>query len=200
MNKYLSRLTSSARGEQFNPLTYPFLGATMAYGLGFFVFSGAEGVQASSLYQAMLVVAPFMPHIWGGLCVLTIVVGITFLLFNIPPAGKASGLVGFMLWVFAAFCWGLTGGWLLLFSVAVPNMWFWIWQYLSLSDFRREDANDADTMSAYDAGRYDDKLNPEDAKVAREDNRGRDVQSAGSYDNPDDGTDTSRVLDSDDPV
>lgn len=176
MNKYLSRLTSSERGETFNPLTYPFLIATLAYGVGFSCFAWAAGVKASSLFTAMASIGAFIPYVWGALCVVVIIVGLTFLLFNIPPAGKVSGLAGFMLWVFAAFCWALTGGYLLLFAVALPNMWFWIWQYLSLSLFRREEAEDKATMRIYDRGGYDDKTNPKDAKTARQANRGVDKQ------------------------
>src|SRR6188768_75648 len=137
MNKFISRVTSSARGETFNPLIWPFLITTFSYGVGFTVFFFTKATSASSLFIAMSALHPSLPIIWGAVSLLTILVGFTFLLFNIPPAGKASGLVGFMVWLFAGFCWGLAGGWLLLVSVAIPNMYFWIWQYLSLSLFRR---------------------------------------------------------------
>jgi hypothetical protein len=118
-------------------------------------------------------------------------------MFNIPPAGKISGLIGFMLWVFASFCYILTGGWLLLFSVALPNAYFWVWQYLSLSLFRREDAEDKATMDVYDTGGYDDNNG---GRAERLRNRGRDLQSSGSYDNDDDGGDLSRPVDNDETV
>jgi hypothetical protein len=196
MNNYLSRLTSSARGETFNPLIYPSFMTTAAYGIGFTVFAGTHAVGESSLFIAMTAVGSFIPFIWGSIAILTIIGGFTFLLFNIPPIGKASGLVGFMLWTFALFCWALSGGWLLVTSLAIPNMWFWIWQYFSLSGFRREDAEDKLTMKNYDSGGYDDETCPDQSKIDREDNRGMDRQSNGSYDNPDDGTDLSRSLDS----
>lgn len=107
---------------------------------------------------------------------LTIIMGLTFLLFNVPPAGKVSGLVGFMLWLFAGFCWVLTGGWFVALAIAFPNIWFWIWQYLSLSKFKGQDKTDEATMRAYDAGLYDDELNPIDAKEDRENNRGVELQ------------------------
>lgn len=195
MNRYFSRITKSARGERFNPLTWPFFIATFAYGLGFTAFYSTSATAHSSLFIAMISIHPYVPILWGATAIVTILIGFTFLMFNIPPAGKVSGLVGFMLWVFASFCWGIAGTWLLLFSVAIPNMYFWIWQYLSLSVFRREDAKDRATMLLYDSGQYDDRLNPKDSKIDREDNRGRDVQSGGSYDNPDDGRDSSRGLD-----
>lgn len=190
--QYLSRISSSARGEAFNPLTWPFLFATLAYGAGFAFFSFTTGVSESSLFQAMTSLAPAIPVLWGIVAILTIVGGFTFLLFNIPPAGKLSGLIGFMLWLFASFCWGLTGGWLLILSIGLPNMYFWFWQYLNLSFFRGQEAKDKQTMKDYDSGGYDDSNG---GKELRETNRGRDVQSSGSYDNPDDGGDTSRFID-----
>lgn len=187
----LSRVTSSARGEVFNPLMWPFLITTFAYGIGFTFFPHTESVENSSLFEAMTKVQGHFPLAWGVACLLTIIMGLTFLLYNIPPAGKVSGLIGFGLWVFAAFCWGLTGGWLLVAALALPNLWFWFWQYLSLSLFRREDAEDAATMKVYNAGGYDE--NPA-GKTSREENRGVDRQSAGSYDDPDTGLDSSRPL------
>jgi hypothetical protein len=170
MNKYLSRVTSSARGETFNPLLWPFLFATLVYGLGFSVFHLWIGsINYSSLFLAMTSINPAIPVAWGVIATLTIVVGLTFLLFNIPPAGKASGLAGFMVWVFAGFCWALTGGWFLTLALAIPNMWFWIWQYLSLSVFRQEDATDAKTLKAYDDGLYDTARG---GRALRESNRG----------------------------
>jgi hypothetical protein len=67
-----------------------------------------------------------------------------FLLMNKPPIGKFSGLMGFMLWIFAAFCWFLTGGAFVALAIALPNIWFWIWQYLSLAKFDKQDQVDHD--------------------------------------------------------
>src|SRR5687768_332443 len=113
MNKYFSRITSSARGEVFNPLLWPFLLATFAYGVGFaFVLPFTDAAGTSSLYVSMSQIGSYIPMIWGIAAVLNIVGGLTFLLFNIPPFGKATGLVGFTLWSFAAMCYILTGDWL----------------------------------------------------------------------------------------
>lgn len=169
MNKYFSRITSSQRGEAFNPLSWPFLLATIAYGVSFAFLSSTESVQLSSLFLAMHSLHAVIPLIWGIVAILTILLGFTFLLFRIPPIGKTSGLVGFMLWTFAGFCWAFTGGWVTVFAIAIPNMWFWIWQYLSLSVFRREDARDIATMKAYDKGSYDRNKT---GKAERLNNRG----------------------------
>lgn len=176
ITKYFGRVVSSQRGEKFNPLIWPFLIGLLAYGVGFSLFSFTEGVGKSSLYIAMLKINSEAPHIWGGIAVGTIIVGLTFLLFNIPPAGRVSGLVGFMLWVFAGFCWAFGGAWLPVLSIAIPNLWFWFWQYLSLSAFRKQDAQDIATMEDYNEGKYDDELNPKDSKITRDQNRGVDLQ------------------------
>jgi hypothetical protein len=173
MNKYLSRLTSSQRGEAFNPLMWPSFIATFSYGVGFTAFYNFASIKKSSLFDAMASIHPWTPFVWGLVGIATIIVGFTFLLFNIPPAGKVSGLVGFMVWVFASFCWGLDGNYLLIFSVGLPNLWFWIWQYLSLSLFRKEEAIDLQTMADYNAGRYDDDNG---GRRLRETNRGVDRQ------------------------
>jgi hypothetical protein len=172
MNKYLSRLTSSERGQKFNPLIWPFLWSTFFYGLGFLLFSSATGVGKSSLFVAMSSLHVIIPFVWGLVALATIVLGFTFLLFNIPPVGQISGLVGFMVWLFAGFCWTLTGGWLLLLTIAAPNMYFWFWQYFSLSFFDREGIADKKTMKAYDSGGYDNEDARVDGKQARLNNRG----------------------------
>lgn len=143
-NRFFLRLTASARGETFNPLIYPSLICTLIYGLGFTVFSWVDSIKASSLYQAMHKVDPATPVVWGLCAVVTIVLGMVFLLLDRPPIGKLSGLAGFMLWVFAAFCWWLTEAQFVVFAVALPNLWFWVWQYLSLSKFNKQDVFDAD--------------------------------------------------------
>lgn len=197
MNKYISRVTSSARGERFNPLTYPFFLATFLYGVIFVGFAWNEGVANFSLFSIMASIHVWVPYAWGIVAILTIIMGATFLMFDKPPAGKASGLIGFMIWLFAVLCWATAGSWLLAITVAGPNAYFWFWQYLSLSFFRREDAEDKVTMDAYNRGEYDDEENPKDSRIARKANRGKDLQSEGSYDYPDDGKDTTRVLDTD---
>lgn len=139
----IKKLTRSARGELFNPLLWPFLLSTLSYGLGFaIVFHFGFDIGTSSLYLAMESLLWFAPIIWGLSCIAVIVMGVTYLLFNVPRYGRISGLIGFSLWFFAGACYVYSGGYLTLFSVVVPNMWFWFWQYLSLSRFRREEVED----------------------------------------------------------
>lgn len=177
MEKFVSRLTSSARGEVFNPLIWPALFTTTAYGLGLGVlFPLGLKIGDSSLYSAMTEIGPHLPLIWGITALVTIFTGIFFLLFNKPPMGKFSGLLGFMVWLFACFCFAMTDNYFVLAAVAFPNAWFWFWQYLSLSQFRKQDVVDNQTMEDYDEGLYDDENNPETARHEREGNRDENIQ------------------------
>lgn len=176
-----TRATRSARGELFNPLIYPFLLTTFAYGVGFTLFGWTEAVKISLLYKAMMAVAPFMPIVWGALCIVVIVLGLYVIVFDKPPIGKANCMVAWLLWAYATMCFLLTGAWLTVFTVGLPSLFFWTWQYFRLSELRREDVLDGRTMERYDSGLYDDGDNP-DARKDRRDNRGvdeadRDIRS-----------------------
>lgn len=166
-----TRLTRSARGEFFNPLIYPFLLTTLAYGIGFSLFRFTEAVHESSLFLAMTTINPAIPVIWGTLAVIVIIVGLYVLVFDKPPIGKANCFVAWMLWLFAAIVYALTGGWLTLISVATPSLMFWTWQYFSLAKFRAQDVLDSDSMLAYDDGEFDSRFG---GKRRRLDNRGVD--------------------------
>jgi hypothetical protein len=142
MKKYWALLTRSHRDELYNPLTYPFLISTLAYGIGFLFFNSTTDVGKSSLFASMHALSVTAPQLWGLAAVTTIVLGVYFLLFNKPPYGKYAGLLGFMVWVFACFCWVLAGALLVFMAVGIPNLIFWFWQYLSLSKFRQQDIDD----------------------------------------------------------
>lgn len=196
MNKYISRLTSSSRGEPFNKLAWLFLLPTFFVGLALSVgipmgLGGIAEMMAASLNNTISHGAVT----WGVIAMFNIVMGSTFLLFQFPPFGKASGLAGFMLWVWAGLSFAISELYLLVLIICLPQAVFWIWQYLALSRFRGEDKDDAATMKTYNTGGYDNELTPKQSKIDREDNRGRDVQSNQSYDTKDDGTDSSRTLD-----
>lgn len=151
-----TRASRSARGELFNPLIYPFLLATFAYGVGFVVCSLLDLKAASSLFTAMVSISPTLTLIWGLLAIGVIVVGLYVLVMDKPPIGKANCFVAWMLWLFAAIVYVLTGGWLPLVSVTIPSLYFWTWQYFSLAKFRAQDVLDRATMTRYDEGEYDD--------------------------------------------
>lgn len=166
-----TRISKSARGEFFNPLIYPFILVTFAYGVGFTFFNHTPAVYESSLYQAMVSISPLLTTVWGILAILVILIGFYVLVKDKPPMGKINCFLAFLLWFFAGTVYVLTSGWLTLFAVVVPSIYFWTWQYFSLARFRREDVLDKATMERYDDGQYDDDNG---GKKLREDNRGVD--------------------------
>lgn len=122
--------------NDWNPLMWPFLLATAAYGIGFsFILPFTFDAGSSSLFIAMNSLGHIVPIIWGLAAVCAMIGAISFLIWNQESLGKASGLLGAALWFFASGCYIATGDWLVLFSVALPNLIYWIWQYLSLSQF-----------------------------------------------------------------
>lgn len=127
----MRKFFTSAR--EVNPLVWPFMLTTLAYGLGFALFSSTTGVHDSSLFTAMHGLGATIPVFWGVAALVVLAVGVSFALTNHPKAGKVAGFLGFCLWVFATWCWYLAGGWLLVFAVGTPNVLCWIYLYLSLA-------------------------------------------------------------------
>ncbi len=84
----------------------------------------------SSLFLAMNAISPSLPLVWGLGALVAVALAVVSLSMNFRSGPKLAGLLGFMVWVFAAFCWYLTGGLLLVFAVALPNAWFWSWVLL----------------------------------------------------------------------
>lgn len=173
-----TRILKSARGEIFNPLIYPFLLTTLTYGVGFTFFRWTDAVNQSSLYSAMTSISPFLTAVWGGLAIAVILIGFYVLIKDKPPVGKANCFVAWMLWLFGGIVYILTGGWLTLFAVAFPSLFFWTWQYFSLAKFRAEDLADQATIQHYDDGDYDDEFG---GKELRQDNRGVDPADRTPY-------------------
>lgn len=164
-----TRVSRSARGELFNPLIYPFLLTTLSYGIGFVFFRWATAVQESSLFSSMTSIGQHVPLVWGILAISVIAVGLYVLVFDKPPIGKANCFVAWLLWLFAAIVYVMTGGWLTLFAVTIPSLFFWTWQYFSLVKFRQQDVLDSNSMDHYDDGQYDSRFG---GKRRRLDNRG----------------------------
>lgn len=112
-----------------NPLIYPFLLATLVYGIGFVAFGPLPGVEASSLFQALITLGTALTVTWGAVGLIAIALMIYALKRLDERVERIAGILGFMVWVFAGCAWLLTGGWLLAGSIAIPNAWFWAWAF-----------------------------------------------------------------------
>lgn len=133
------RFTHLDNNTKINFLIYPFFLATLSYGIGFLCFGSWAGwIAKSSLFTAMTAIHPWIPFIWGGGAIIAVVAAILFIgTRKFLSIGDTAALFGSLVWIFAAFCYALTGGYLLVFAVALPNLMFWIWYFFRLSGFRR---------------------------------------------------------------
>jgi hypothetical protein len=126
----LRRLVWRTDTERLNPLIYPFFLTTLAYGVGFLLFGWWSGVGASSLFQTMLSIHSWMPEIWGGLATLVSAGNVWMMIQRkYRWLGEAVSYGAVLLWLFACVCFAMNGVWLVILTVGVPNLWFWLWYY-----------------------------------------------------------------------
>lgn len=113
--------------RQENSLIYAFFMGNFVYGLGFSVLGWWEGVNSSSLYNSMHQVDPWLPKAWGAVLVAAVVLCV---LPWTKKLKKASVTVAMLAWLYATLVYGLTGYWLVFFSVGLLYLSFWIFYYL----------------------------------------------------------------------
>jgi CHASE2 domain-containing sensor protein len=141
MNKYVSRLiyVDKSHNEKVNPLAYPFLIATLLYGVGFFGLGFWQGVALSSLFQSLFDLNSILPQVWGILA-LTASFSAFVTIFTRKTkwwSGIAS-MTGVLVWLFAGIVYGMYGYWIVLITVAVPNLFFWVWYYFRVRSYERQ--------------------------------------------------------------
>lgn len=139
MTNYIRRFiyVDDAERQKVNPLIYPFLFATLIYGLGFALLGDWTGVSTSSLFTAMWSLHNFLPALWGIAAALAALLGVAVTAFRQVHLGEAASMFGFLVWFFAGLIYLLSGYWLVLMTVALPNTYFWLWFYLRLKWYAR---------------------------------------------------------------
>jgi hypothetical protein len=143
MTNYLKRLRwlDDKQKVPVNPLFYPFLFATLVYGLGFSLFGFTSGVSSSSLYGALVAMHTVMPVLWGSVAVIAGLLAFYAILTRKTHGVSASAaMMGVCLWLFAAITY-LQGGYILvILTVAFPNLFFWVYWYIRLKWYQRQKA------------------------------------------------------------
>ena len=124
--------------RKINPLFYPFLFATFVYGFGFLFFGWWSGVESSSLYQSFYGLHSILPAIWGVCATAAGLFAMALLLFRHGAYGHVAAQFGWLVWLFAAIVYGIGGYWLPLFTVAVPNAYFWVYYYFKVKQYERD--------------------------------------------------------------
>lgn len=132
VNKYLTRLIYREQGstERVNDLVWPFLFASLIYGLGFATLGWWDGVSTSSLYKAMNETDVWLPEIWGTCAALASILALVFISTRKTVLGEVSAFFGFLVWAYAVWVYAEAGFWLVVLTVALTNAYFWGWLYL----------------------------------------------------------------------
>jgi hypothetical protein len=139
MVNYVKRLiyVDATEKQKINPLFYPFLWATFVYGLGFVVFGSFNFVSVSSLFQAFYTIHPWLPRVWGGFAIVAGAAAMALLLLRHGKWGDIASMFGFLVWLFALIVYALNGFWLVLLTVTVPNLYFWVYYYFKVKWYMR---------------------------------------------------------------
>lgn len=140
MTNYIKRFVyvGSDEHSKINPLIWPFLLATTLYGLGFMLLGDWTGVSSSSLFGAMYDLHNFLPTLWGLVASLAGAAAVTIIARRSGWWGELAALLGFSVWLFAFFVYLLQGFWLVLLTVALPNLYFWTWWYFRVKWYERQ--------------------------------------------------------------
>lgn len=140
MVNYVKRFVyvDSTETRKVNPLFYPFLVSTFLYGLGFATLNWWSGVSSSSLFQAFFAIHPWLPIIWGVAAVLAATAALVLLLRRKGRFGELAAMFGFLVWLFALIIYAMNGFWLVMATVAAPNLYFWIYYYFKVKWYERQ--------------------------------------------------------------
>ena len=136
------RYVDDKHKQAVNPLVYPFLFATIIYGLGF-IASPILGtaVSTSSLFTAMGALHNFLPPLWGICALLAGTLGTYCLLTrHTKYISATASMLGVMVWLFATFIYIGNGFFLVTLTVATVNLYFWVWWYIRLKWYQRRKA------------------------------------------------------------
>ena len=140
MTNYVKRLVyvDAQERQRINPLVWPFFFATFVYGFGFMFGGQWSGVTASSLWQAFYALHSFLPAVWGACALLAASLALALILTRkYVHLGDFAAMFGVLVWLFAGFTYALNGYWLVVLTVAGPNLFFWVFYYWRLAWYKR---------------------------------------------------------------
>ena len=120
--------TSRMKMKVEHTLVYAFLMGNLVYGLGFAVAGDWKGVNSSSLFKSMHDVESWLPTIWGTILVAAVVLCVLSLRSRWSRGTGAT--LGTVAWIYATFVYGLTGYWLVFFSVGLLYLTFWLYYHV----------------------------------------------------------------------
>lgn len=139
MTNYIKRFVYLDDTEQhkINVLIWPFIFATLVYGLGFMLFPGFYFVNSSSLFQSFVGVHHWLPEIWGAAAAFAGSSALAMVATRKSPLGATAAMLGALVWIFAGILYAMNGYLLVFLTVACPNLYFWVYYYLRFKWYDR---------------------------------------------------------------
>jgi len=130
----LKRLTTKPDGAPIALSTHMFFFITLVFGIAFVLPPGVFNTFTSPLwsFSASAGVALF----WGIGLLATSVLNTLLLLTRSPILASIVGVLGFCLWLYAAFAYFYIGFWLGFLGAAIPNVIFWGWYAVQVAKYR----------------------------------------------------------------
>lgn len=138
MKRYIRRLVWRDNDVLINPLSHIFFLITLVMGLAFGAFPDFFHVETTVLFVQTLVSFPdLIANIWGW-AMLAVSIANVILLMTRWRFGQCVAMAGFMGWLYAALVYILAGYWFGLLAVAIPNLLFWVYYFMSISEYHNQ--------------------------------------------------------------
>lgn len=138
MKKYLRRLYMKTDTEPFNPFLHLYVLKSLAFGIFFCFLNDTDTIQGINLYRLTTDYLPdYFGNLWGLLLLVTVVGHILEMLFRGKGIGSWVGILGSMLWLYAAFIYASTHQWFSFTAFVAINLFFWPWYYFSSVSYTR---------------------------------------------------------------
>ena len=125
--------------EKLNPFIHLFMYMTLVWGLCFTFFPVATGASETFLYQ-LTVLQTFsgITSVWGIACLVVVVVELFAFNYRKRWLGGSATMMGFCVWLYAAITYGIGGFWFGLLVGAIPQLFFWVWLYITVERYHRK--------------------------------------------------------------
>lgn len=135
-----------SEGEPQNFLSYIFFLTMLIYGVVFTFFPMSGAVQATALATAII-----SPIIWGAACLTIVAMALYSIASRRQWVAEATGMLGFLIWVYGFSLYILLGAYFAAFVVYFPQMLFWTFWYVGVKRYhhrqRRASVTDNTTDS-----------------------------------------------------
>jgi hypothetical protein len=88
----------------------------------------------------MAAIHSWLPLVWGIGAFLAGAFALFMVLYRKVAWGETAAMSGFLVWLFAIIVYAINGFYLVLFSVTIPNIFFWCVYYWRIAWYKRQKA------------------------------------------------------------